>query len=595
MRYQTREVGPQSCSVMIVRRTATAAATSSAVSSVSSSRSATAMPFSLRASLSRRRPFGVSRTNDRRASVGSAARATSPCSSSCDTAPETVGCEERSTSANAVTPCGPSSSRRDRIRMPAGCPTRRRTARTSRAAYTTSWLLCSSRSVGISAEYRDRAMDRPRPGRQDGAHADVHRVPPRRQRREADVRQSSHRAGVRGRRMHRRRDLHQHRQRACHDHAAQPGEGGGDAGEGILLGRGVRGPDHRLHAQGADRGRRRRRGARGRPPGTAVRLAAQGGTDVGGGPQARRCREGGRARRGARPRRLPAAGEGLPLGEAEQRGGREASRRRHQPQRQGGPDPGREGGGGHMSCLVVTRHGPVLTLTLDRPEQLNALTDELSDSLATELEAAAAYDDVRVVVLRGAGHAFCAGADIAGADAPMQLDVRALDRANRIVRAVTRLDKPVVAAVHGPAAGVGCSIALACDLAVAAESSSFLLAFARVGLMPDGGSSTTVAASIGRARAMRMALLGEPLPASAALDAGLVTHVVPDDELPAPVARLAGRLAAGPPIALAGIKKAVNAATLSGLEAALDREHSGQRALFTTRDFTEGLDAFADG
>ena len=97
----------------------------------------------------------------------------------------------------------------------------------------------------------------------------------------------------------------------------------------------------------------------------------------------------------------------------------------------------------------------MLTLTLDRPEQLNALTDELSDALASELEAAATYDDVRVVVLRGAGRAFCAGADIAGADGPMQLDVRALDRANRIVRAITRLDKPVVAAVHGPAAGVG--------------------------------------------------------------------------------------------------------------------------------------------
>jgi enoyl-CoA hydratase len=114
-----------------------------------------------------------------------------------------------------------------------------------------------------------------------------------------------------------------------------------------------------------------------------------------------------------------------------------------------------------VTDLDVARSGAVLTLTLDRPDQLNALTDELADALAGELEAAAAYDDVRVVVLRGAGRAFCAGADIVGAEAPMQLDVRALDRANRIVRAITRLDKPVLAAVHGPAAGVGCSIALA--------------------------------------------------------------------------------------------------------------------------------------
>jgi len=246
-----------------------------------------------------------------------------------------------------------------------------------------------------------------------------------------------------------------------------------------------------------------------------------------------------------------------------------------------------------MSALVVTRHGPVLTLTLDRPEQLNALTDELSDSLATELEAAAAYDDVRVVVLRGAGRAFCAGADIAGADAPMQLDVRALDRANRIVRAVTRLDKPVVAAVHGPAAGVGCSIALACDLAVAAESSSFLLAFARVGLMPDGGSSASVAASIGRARAMRMALLAEPLTGREAHAARMVSHFADETAFETVVADLIARLAAGAPLAQAATKRAVNAAAYAGLDAALERERTGQTILLRTRDAAEGMRAFA--
>ncbi len=247
-----------------------------------------------------------------------------------------------------------------------------------------------------------------------------------------------------------------------------------------------------------------------------------------------------------------------------------------------------------MTALVVTRHGPVLTLTLDRPEQLNALTDELSDALAGELEAAAAYDDVRVVVLRGAGRAFCAGADIAGADAPMQLDVRALDRANRIVRAVTLLDKPVVAAVHGPAAGVGCSIALACDLAVAAESASFLLAFARIGLMPDGGSSASVAASIGRARAMRMALLGEPLTGREAHGAGLVSHFAVDDAFETAVADLVARLAAGAPLAQAATKRAVNAAAYAGLDAALERERTGQTILLRTRDAAEGMRAFAE-
>jgi enoyl-CoA hydratase len=170
-----------------------------------------------------------------------------------------------------------------------------------------------------------------------------------------------------------------------------------------------------------------------------------------------------------------------------------------------------------------------------------------------------------------------------------------MDSANRVVRAVVGLDKPVVAAVNGIAAGVACSAALASDLVVAAESASFLLPFTRLGLMTDGGSSATVAASVGRARAMRMALLAEPLAASEAYAAGLVSHLVADAELPDVVAQLARRLAAGPPAALCGIKKAVNAATLPHLEAALDREHTGQRALLATADFAEGLDAFAAG
>jgi enoyl-CoA hydratase len=247
-----------------------------------------------------------------------------------------------------------------------------------------------------------------------------------------------------------------------------------------------------------------------------------------------------------------------------------------------------------VTGLQVARDGRVLTLTLDRPAQLNALTDELSDALAAELERAATYDDVRVVVLRGAGRAFCAGADISAADGPMKLDVRALDRANRIVRAVTRLDQPVVSVVQGAAAGVGCSIVLASDLAVAGESATFLLAFARIGLMPDGGSSASVAASIGRARAMRMALLGEPLTGREAYDAGLVSHFAADDAFEVVVADLVARLAAGAPLAQAATKRAVNAAACAGLEAALERERTGQTLLLRTRDAAEGMRAFAE-
>jgi enoyl-CoA hydratase len=250
-----------------------------------------------------------------------------------------------------------------------------------------------------------------------------------------------------------------------------------------------------------------------------------------------------------------------------------------------------------MTTLQLSRADAILTLTLDRPDRLNALSADLADALAEELERATSYADVRVVVLRGAGRAFCAGADIAPSrptGGSMPLDVRALDRASRIIRAVTRCDKPVVAAVQGPAAGVGCSIALAADLCVAAESASFLLAFAAIGLMPDGGSTASVAASIGRARGMRMALLGEPLTGREAHDAGLVSHVCDDASFEAVVAEVVARLAAGAPLAQAATKRAVNAAALAGLDDALERERTGQTILLRTRDAAEGMTAFAE-
>jgi enoyl-CoA hydratase len=244
--------------------------------------------------------------------------------------------------------------------------------------------------------------------------------------------------------------------------------------------------------------------------------------------------------------------------------------------------------------VVELRDEGALWLTFNRPGVLNAFSDELSVALAERLEGAASDDDVRVVVLTGAGAAFSAGADISGEDAHERFDVRALDAANRIIRAVTSCPKPVVAAVNGVAAGVGCSTALAADLVVAAESAAFLLAFARIGLMPDGGSSATVAAAIGRARAMRMALLAEPLPAREAYAAGLVSHVATDEEFPALVDTVVRRLARGAPLAQAATKKAVNAATLTELEPALERERTGQTILLRTDDVAEGMRAFTE-
>lgn len=244
--------------------------------------------------------------------------------------------------------------------------------------------------------------------------------------------------------------------------------------------------------------------------------------------------------------------------------------------------------------LRVELDAGALWITFDRPERLNALTGEMADRVAEEIEEAAARDEVRVVVVRGAGGAFSAGADLSGDDAHEDFDVSALDRANRIIRAITMLPKPCVAAVNGVAAGVGCSAALACDLVVAAESASFLLAFARIGLMPDGGASATVAASIGRARAMRMALLGEAMSAKEAYDTGLVSHLVADEQFDETVSKLVRRLASGPPLAYAATKKAVNAATLDRLEQALEQERTGQTVLLRTADAAEGMRAFSE-
>ena len=244
--------------------------------------------------------------------------------------------------------------------------------------------------------------------------------------------------------------------------------------------------------------------------------------------------------------------------------------------------------------LAVTEDDGVLTIRLDRPAAYNALTDAMTTATSELLERAGARDEVRVVVLTGTGPAFCTGADIAGDDAAERFDVRALDAANRLVRAILRCDKPVVAGVNGIAAGVGLSAALACDLAVCAESASLLLAFSRVGLMPDGGATATVAASVGRARAMRMALLAEPLRAREAYDVGLVSHVASDADYDRELAAVVDRLRHGAPLAQAATKRAVNAAALAQLEPALELERTSQTLLLRTADAAEGMRAFTE-
>jgi enoyl-CoA hydratase len=243
--------------------------------------------------------------------------------------------------------------------------------------------------------------------------------------------------------------------------------------------------------------------------------------------------------------------------------------------------------------LAVSFADGVLSVTIDRPDSLNSLTLPVFEGIADAMEQAANDSRVKVVRLGGAGRGFCSGAgmsadDVAGTDLGDELILAA----NRVVRAITALPRPVVASVHGPAAGVGVSIALACDLVLASDAAFFMLAFTKIGLMPDGGASALIAAAIGRIGAMRMALLAERLPAADALAAGLITAVYPADDFDAEVDRVVSRLLTGPAVAFAKTKQAINAATLAELEPALERELQGQSLLLQSHDFREGARAF---
>ncbi|NKQ53226.1 enoyl-CoA hydratase [Amycolatopsis sp. K13G38] len=247
-----------------------------------------------------------------------------------------------------------------------------------------------------------------------------------------------------------------------------------------------------------------------------------------------------------------------------------------------------------MSTVTTRRADNALRITFDRPDSLNAFTGEMLNEVSDLIEAHGQDGDVRVIVLTGAGRAFSSGADIGEVNPGEAVGYETLDNANRLIRAIRQVPKPVVAAVNGPAAGVGCSIALAADLTVAAKSAYFLLAFAGIGLMPDGGSTALVPAAVGRARAVRMAMLGERIGASTAEDWGMITQAVPDQEFQTTVDGLVTKLANGPTASYAQTKRAFNATALAQLETALAIEREGQVALFGTADFAEGTAAFQE-
>ncbi|MGO9321058.1 MAG: enoyl-CoA hydratase/isomerase family protein [Solirubrobacteraceae bacterium] len=243
----------------------------------------------------------------------------------------------------------------------------------------------------------------------------------------------------------------------------------------------------------------------------------------------------------------------------------------------------------------------VATIELNRPQALNAWNAQLGADLLAALRGAAEDDAVRALLVTGAGRAFSSGADlkdISGGDVTPdgRPDVyRTLtERYHPIMHAIREVPKPVIAAVNGPAVGIGCSLALCCDLIIAAESAYFLLAFVNIGLVPDGGSSLFVPTRVGMARASELAMLGERLGAAQALEWGLVNRVVADERLHEEAAALAARLAGGPTRSYAGTKRQLNNWLYARMDEQLELEARIQQEMAGSADFLEGAMAFLE-
>ena len=247
-----------------------------------------------------------------------------------------------------------------------------------------------------------------------------------------------------------------------------------------------------------------------------------------------------------------------------------------------------------MPEVETSRDGAVLTITLNRPDVLNAFTAEMHRQLVGAFRDARG-EDVRAVVITGAGRGFCVGQDLNEfGEAARDIAGRLRTNYHPTIRAVRELEKPVIAAVNGPAAGAGLSFACACDLRVAAESATFVPAFINIGLVPDMGGTFFVTRLLGSPRAFEWMTSGRRLTAQEALDWGLVSEVVPDDRLAARAAEWAAQLAAMPTRGIGMSKRLFDSADRAPLEEQLEREAQLQAAATQTDDFREGVDAFLE-
>lgn len=249
--------------------------------------------------------------------------------------------------------------------------------------------------------------------------------------------------------------------------------------------------------------------------------------------------------------------------------------------------------------VLVALEAGVLTLTLNRPDKLNAFNPEMHLALRAGLERAAEDGKVRAVLLTGAGRGFCAGQDLGDRDprkgGPVPDLGATLDAYyNPTLRLIRAIEKPILCAVNGVAAGAGANVALACDIVLAARSAKFIQAFARIGLVPDAGGSWSLARILGEPRAKALALLAEPVTAEQAEAWGMIWRAVDDAALIDEARALAARLAAGPTRGLGLTKRAIQAAAGNSLDAQLDLERDLQREAGRTADYAEGVAAFLD-
>ncbi len=254
-----------------------------------------------------------------------------------------------------------------------------------------------------------------------------------------------------------------------------------------------------------------------------------------------------------------------------------------------------------LETVNVRVDAGVASIELNRPSALNAWNAQFGADLLSALHSAASEEAVRAIVITGAGRAFSSGADLKDVsggeltpDGRPNVYKTLTERYHPIMHAIRDVPKPVLASVNGPAVGIGCSLALCCDLIVASESAYFLLAFVNIGLVPDGGSSLFLPTRVGMARATELSMLGEKLPARQALEWGLINRVVADEDLQAETAALAARLAGGPTRSYAGTKRQLNNWLYARMDEQLELEAQIQQEMAGSDDFLEGAMAFVE-